>query len=208
MIEPEQPAAHTRREFLGTCAAACAGLAVAACDASVLPSGTPQQGSGGVGAPQYTMDVHAGDLKPGSVFVDAAHRITIVNDDAGIYAVYMICTHLGCTPLYRTDVAGDVGAQYAAEAETRRNLRQGGTSVNPGGFFCPCHGARFYVDGTNFYGPAPRPMDWVKVGMDAQRRLVVDRSKLVVYRRPGDTTFPQWRLDPATGLDNGKTYGV
>jgi len=30
----------------------------------------------------------------------------------------------------------------------------------------------------------------------------------VVQRQAGDSTPPQWRLDPATKKDNGKTLGV
>lgn len=50
-----------------------------------------------------------------------------------------ICTHLGCSPTYRPDVApADLGADWV------------------GGFFCPCHGSRFDLAGRVFAGvPAP-----------------------------------------------------
>ncbi|HHQ41133.1 MAG TPA: ubiquinol-cytochrome c reductase iron-sulfur subunit [Chromatiales bacterium] len=50
-----------------------------------------------------------------------------------------ICTHLGCSPTYRPDVApADLGPDW------------------PGGFFCPCHGSRFDMAGRVFKGvPAP-----------------------------------------------------
>ena len=50
-----------------------------------------------------------------------------------------VCTHLGCAPLYRPEVAEpDLGAQW------------------PGGFYCPCHGSRFDLSGRVFAGvPAP-----------------------------------------------------
>ncbi|MBZ0090949.1 MAG: ubiquinol-cytochrome c reductase iron-sulfur subunit [Burkholderiales bacterium] len=50
-----------------------------------------------------------------------------------------ICTHLGCSPTYRKDVAAaDLGADW------------------PGGFFCPCHGSRFDLAVRVFKGsPAP-----------------------------------------------------
>lgn len=50
-----------------------------------------------------------------------------------------ICTHLGCSPTYRPDVAPhDLGADWV------------------GGFFCPCHGSRFDLAGRVFSGvPAP-----------------------------------------------------
>ncbi len=50
-----------------------------------------------------------------------------------------ICTHLGCSPTYRPDVAPeDLGPEWM------------------GGFFCACHGSRFDLAGRVFKGvPAP-----------------------------------------------------
>jgi len=50
-----------------------------------------------------------------------------------------ICTHLGCSPTYRPEVApADLGPEW------------------PGGFFCPCHGSRFDLAGRVFKNvPAP-----------------------------------------------------
>ncbi len=50
-----------------------------------------------------------------------------------------ICTHLGCSPSYRPEVApSDLGPQWQ------------------GGFFCPCHGSRFDIAGRVYAGvPAP-----------------------------------------------------
>jgi ubiquinol-cytochrome c reductase iron-sulfur subunit len=50
-----------------------------------------------------------------------------------------VCTHLGCAPLPRFEVAPvDLGADW------------------PGGFYCPCHGSRFDLAGRVFAGvPAP-----------------------------------------------------
>jgi ubiquinol-cytochrome c reductase iron-sulfur subunit len=50
-----------------------------------------------------------------------------------------ICTHLGCVPTFRPDVApADLGRDWL------------------GGYFCPCHGSRFDLAGRVFKGvPAP-----------------------------------------------------
>ncbi|RLA08613.1 MAG: ubiquinol-cytochrome c reductase iron-sulfur subunit [Gammaproteobacteria bacterium] len=50
-----------------------------------------------------------------------------------------ICTHLGCVPTYRPDIApADLGADWK------------------GGFFCPCHGSTFDLAGRVYKGvPAP-----------------------------------------------------
>jgi ubiquinol-cytochrome c reductase iron-sulfur subunit len=50
-----------------------------------------------------------------------------------------LCTHLGCSPTYRPDVApADLGPDWR------------------GGFFCPCHGSSFDMAGRVYKGvPAP-----------------------------------------------------
>lgn len=50
-----------------------------------------------------------------------------------------ICTHLGCSPTYRPDIApADLGDDWL------------------GGFFCPCHSSRFDMAGRVYQGvPAP-----------------------------------------------------
>jgi ubiquinol-cytochrome c reductase iron-sulfur subunit len=55
-----------------------------------------------------------------------------------------ICTHLGCSPTYRPEIApADLGEAWR------------------GGFFCPCHGSRFDLAGRVFQGvPAPTNL-WV-----------------------------------------------
>ena len=73
-----------------------------------------------------------------------------------------ICTHLGCSPTYRPEIApNDLGADWK------------------GGFFCPCHGSRFDLAGRVYQGvPAPTNLEVppyrfqgdniVVVGEDAQ----------------------------------------
>jgi len=54
-----------------------------------------------------------------------------------------ICTHLGCSPSYRPEIAPpDLGAQW------------------DGGFFCPCHGSKFDMSGRVYAGvPAPTNLE-------------------------------------------------
>jgi ubiquinol-cytochrome c reductase iron-sulfur subunit len=54
-----------------------------------------------------------------------------------------LCTHLGCSPTYRPEVApSDLGPQWK------------------GGFFCPCHGSRFDMSGRVYAGvPAPTNLE-------------------------------------------------
>ncbi len=56
-----------------------------------------------------------------------------------IFVAIGICTHLGCSPTYRPDIApADLGSDWL------------------GGFFCPCHQSKFDLAGRVFKGvPAP-----------------------------------------------------
>jgi len=88
-------------------------------------------------------------------------RVWIVRDPEGFYAIFAKCTHLGCTPRW-----------LAAESK----------------FKCPCHGSGYYKDGVNFEGPAPRPMDRVRIIRAEDGQLVVDTSvkyKFGTWEKPG-----------------------
>ncbi len=54
-----------------------------------------------------------------------------------------ICTHLGCSPTYRPEIApADLGPEWK------------------GGYFCPCHGSRFDLAARVYKGvPAPKNME-------------------------------------------------
>jgi cytochrome b6-f complex iron-sulfur subunit len=150
----------------------------------------------------FSVDADPSSITVGNPLQITEKRVSIVRDDGGYYAVYLICTHLGCTPNYVTNVTSGTGV--TDDVAKQHGDRQAGEQI-PNGWACPCHGSRYYIDSTNFYGPAPRPMDWVDIQFNPVGKLVVDRGKLVVFRGAGDTTKPQWRLDPTTKKDNGKT---
>lgn len=79
-----------------------------------------------------------------------SHRVWIVREKEGFYAILAICTHLGCTPNW-------------LKAENK--------------FKCPCHGSGFYKSGINFEGPAPRPMERLKISLADDGQIQIDRSK-------------------------------
>jgi cytochrome b6-f complex iron-sulfur subunit len=153
----------------------------------------------------FKVNVDPASITIGNPLQITAKRVSIVKDDGGFYAVYLICTHLGCTPNYTTSVTQGTGVP---DDTAKSHGQRKGSEQTTNGWACPCHGSRYFIDSTNFYGPAPRPMDWVSVQYSPDGSLVVDRGKLVVQRTPGDTSIPGWRLDPSTKKDNGKTYGV
>lgn len=73
-----------------------------------------------------------------------------------------ICTHLGCSPTYRPEIApADLGPDWA------------------GGFFCPCHGSRFDLAARVFSGvPAPTNLVIPKHKYLSDSRLLIgDDSK-------------------------------
>ncbi|MBI2880056.1 MAG: Rieske 2Fe-2S domain-containing protein [Candidatus Tectomicrobia bacterium] len=77
-------------------------------------------------------------------------RVWIVREKEGFYALLAVCTHLGCTPRW-----------LASEDK----------------FKCPCHGSGFRRSGVNFEGPAPRPLERVKIVLNDEGTLVVDKGK-------------------------------
>ncbi len=78
-----------------------------------------------------------------------------------IVAISTTCTHLGCIP----------------------NWLQSDQK-----FKCPCHGSGFYVNGVNFEGPAPRPLERYKISLEGEY-IVVDKS--TKFRQElGQWTFP------------------
>jgi cytochrome b6-f complex iron-sulfur subunit len=79
-----------------------------------------------------------------------SQRVWIVRGEEGIYALSAICTHLGCTPRWL------------------------GTEDK---FKCPCHGSGFKRSGINFEGPAPRPLERVKISLNPTGEIIIDKSK-------------------------------
>jgi cytochrome b6-f complex iron-sulfur subunit len=98
----------------------------------------------------------AGDYPMGTVSekYKASRGIWIVHTDSydgrnQVYALSTVCTHLGCTPNW-------------LDAEQK--------------FKCPCHGSGFYINGINFEGPAPRPLERVGLRVSEDGQLEVDKS--------------------------------
>jgi len=84
----------------------------------------------------------------------ASRGVWIVHTDSYdgrniLYALSSVCTHLGCTPNW-------------LDAEQK--------------FKCPCHGSGFYINGVNFEGPAPRPLERVGLRVAEDGQLEVDKS--------------------------------
>lgn len=77
------------------------------------------------------------------------------------FVAVAICTHLGCVPGFRPDVApADLGPDWV------------------GGFYCPCHGSRFDLAGRVFKNvPAPENLEVPPYRYLADGRLLVGEDK-------------------------------
>lgn len=92
----------------------------------------------------------------GPTFV-ADQRVFVFREGQTFFCIGATCTHLGCTvQLVRIQESADVSRTE---------------------FHCPCHGSKFAGDGTNYAGPAPRPLDYYKLELAADDgQLVVDMT--------------------------------
>lgn len=137
-LEPEPIA---RRDFLGLAAiwSAAVSLFFAAAGmlrlpkAAVLPS------------PSKRFKVSVPESLPlHQPFLAQGRNVALVRTEKGLYAVSIVCTHLGC--LVKPSVTG---------------------------FDCPCHGSKFTRDGEVLRGPAPKALPRVSVKhLDGNEYLV------------------------------------
>lgn len=88
------------------------------------------------------VEIPEGDLPPGKA-LQVLHKgrpVLVVRDREGnLHALSAVCTHLGCL------VKWDEGDNQVV---------------------CPCHDARFNLQGTVLSGPAPEPLPTLPVGVE------------------------------------------
>ena len=89
-------------------------------------------------------------LPPGEPFIPPGRSVAVFRDAEGVFAISMICTHLGCI-----------------------------VKSVPKGFDCPCHGSRFTCEGGVMRGPAPKPLEWLAVKRTGERTYIIDRGTTV-----------------------------
>jgi cytochrome b6-f complex iron-sulfur subunit len=112
-------------------------------------------------------------LAEGMTFLEDK-RLYVFREGKAFYAISGACTHLGCTVKYM-------------KLNQPKDVEIGGEKKTiPFEFHCPCHGSKFYSDGTNFAGPAPRPLRWYRL------ELSPDDGQLVVNM--GDEVEQNFRL--------------
>lgn len=100
------------------------------------------------------------EFPEGISFIEA-RRLFIWRAGNDFFAMSAVCTHLGCT------VKASAG-QAPGSTE----------------FHCPCHGSRYRDDGTNYAGPAPRPLERYRLEIAPD-----DGQMLVDSASPVDKSF-------------------
>lgn len=91
-------------------------------------------------------------------------RFWFVRSEEGVYAIYVVCTHLGCLFQWRP-------------TENR--------------FICPCHGSQFSRTGEYLAGPAPRSLDFFVVRVvDAQGNVLAETPPDANGKGPVPTPVP------------------
>lgn len=83
----------------------------------------------GSGKRRVLASAAAADVPQGGALVFRDERLAVMRDDAGFYALSLVCTHLGCTVV-----------------------------VTENTLSCPCHGSRFDRQGKVLSGPADRSL--------------------------------------------------
>jgi nitrite reductase/ring-hydroxylating ferredoxin subunit len=95
-------------------------------------------------------------------------RLYVFRAGRTYYAVSGACTHLGCT------------VKYVALQSPKLVEIHGEKKTVPFEFHCPCHGSKFYSDGTQYDGPAPAPLHWYRLELSPDDgQLLVDLNQEV-----------------------------
>ncbi|MEK7251248.1 MAG: Rieske (2Fe-2S) protein [Bacteroidota bacterium] len=133
------PTIQNRRDFLGKLLGAWSVFVVAPIAKVVLDYVTPLKGPD---TSKETIRVASvADLAPNTAKVFKVNKepVIVVHTQSGQYKAFSArCTHLGCVVKYNTE-------------------------EGPPHFSCNCHGSQFDINGKNFDGPAPRPLNPFRV---------------------------------------------
>lgn len=95
-------------------------------------------------------------------------RLFVFKERNTFYAISASCTHLGCTVKMQK-------LNQPKKVKTRKREFEEQYE-----FHCPCHGSKYYGDGTNYAGPAPRALDYFKLEVSPDDgQLIVDMGQVV-----------------------------
>ena len=95
-------------------------------------------------------------------------RLFVIRDRNTLHAISAVCTHLGCT------------VKMINLNQPKRVKIKGQFVEQHREFHCPCHGSKYNGDGSNYAGPAPKPLTWYKLEVSPDDgQLIVDLSEPV-----------------------------
>ena len=115
---------QSRRKFITTLALTCASLGLL-CRYLTLPAARRRT---------VVARVPKKDVPAEGALVFSRERVALMREGDTVYALDLVCTHLGCT-----------------------------VTVTGSGLSCPCHGSRFDRQGRVLKGPADRSLRRLKV---------------------------------------------
>lgn len=88
-------------------------------------------------------------LLPGEPYLVPGHPVAVFRDEEGVYALSLVCTHLGCIVKPSRDELD-----------------------------CPCHGSRFTLAGQVLKGPAPTGLRWHQVVRRGEQYVIDLRTQV------------------------------
>lgn len=142
-----------RRQFVRNAALGATGSVLALLGAGFVGLLWPLK----TGAFGSELTVRAEDVPPvnSPPYRNVQGKFYLVHNDDGLLALYTKCPHLGCTVPWK------------------------GPVDSPNAFQCPCHGSMYDYEGIRTGGPAPRPMDLMRVSVDpATGNVTVDTGEI------------------------------
>ena len=164
MKEKNPPGEVSRRGFLGKLTGGLFGVGFLAGSWTFIRSLVPNV----LYEPPRRFKIGRPEVYPPGVHFLDEHRIFLFRSDNSFHAISAVCSHLGCTVKF--------SPYKQAKEQTVRKL----TYRSQGEFRCACHGSMFKDEGTNYAGPAPRPLKWFRLERSAaDGQLVVDVSQEV-----------------------------
>ena len=90
------------------------------------------------------------DYPVGSATVLPEAKAWLFRDEGGLYAISVVCTHLGCMVNYTSDQ-----------------------------FECPCHGSIYNATGYVMKGPAKLPLNYLALTLSPEGAVVLDTKMIV-----------------------------
>ena len=97
-----------------------------------------------IGRRTTLLTVPAGEIPQEGALVYRESRVAVIRDGGDLYALSLVCTHLGCT-----------------------------VTVTPTDLVCPCHGSAYDRTGRVLKGPATRPLPRYRVERQGENLVVI-----------------------------------